>query len=363
MVRYGAEDHSRVISRWQEEKILAAAESRAPCMKSVYEHLGYGRSFASKVIREFEAAQAGSQGGFQELQPCRTSWGGARNTLFGEEELAYLAALVDAGHCATAEDYQRVLALEVGIDASIRSINRALLVDLDAHLVEAQQNTIDKYSDESLLRLTEFIEETSLIERRRLRFYDQTGVSYRQLLYTRRRKRKGGPKPHISTPSSQGKHYSYFGLTSTEPWDMPVTFKAYTSDLENGQGKSCSKVATSAFARSCSSCRSKIHQEVWPSVRPKGREQGLLWCWLCRRVHSLTGHIRGVARTPGAYLQECSPIPVYASSRRELEQPGKRASAELGLSESVAFSICDSSVVALVGLSRLPPMPVPAFAD
>ena len=85
-------------------------------------------------------------------------------------------------------------------------------------------------------RLAEYVEEIADVPRARLRFYDQTGISFmKDLVIRRRRVIPGLPPPLLTAPSSGGSHYSFFGMTSIRPEQPPVYYTYYETSRENGQ--------------------------------------------------------------------------------------------------------------------------------
>lgn len=124
---------------------------------------------------------------------------------------------------------------------SVSTAQRFLANDLDSHYKPIDYTSADKWTERNLLRLRFFELAMKGLDRRRIRFYDQTGFTGKDLLPKRVRKRKGGPdttKKKRTTTSNVHKHVSVFGITSIRA-DRPALWtKFYSSTKPNGQGTS-----------------------------------------------------------------------------------------------------------------------------
>eukprot|EP00968_Pinguiococcus_pyrenoidosus_P007806 scaffold533_cov226-Pinguiococcus_pyrenoidosus.AAC.4 len=149
--------------------------------------------------------------------------------------MLHLEDLVLSARYATALEYCEAVELELGVSIGERRMQQILDGELKAKIVQAQTVTPDKYNDESLVRLCEFVSETINLDRIRLRFYDQTSFSRKELVYKKRRKLPGAPTPQIRVPMSQGNSYSVFGLTSIQPDRPPLYCNVFRCDGENTQ--------------------------------------------------------------------------------------------------------------------------------
>jgi hypothetical protein len=77
-------------------------------------------------------------------------------------------------------------------------------VSLKSKWKECKVTERDKYTADNWLRLQEYMAALEDVDRRRLRFYDQTGCSFKDLLTTKRRclDKAGLPPPQQSSMTS-----------------------------------------------------------------------------------------------------------------------------------------------------------------
>lgn len=99
----------------------------------------------------------------------------------------------------------------------------------------------DKWTVKNLLRLRKFEIMMAGVDRSRIRFYDQTGFTGKDLLPKKVRKRKGGPdttQKGKTTVSNVSLHTSVFGLTCLRTDKPALWAQFYSSSSQNGQGSS-----------------------------------------------------------------------------------------------------------------------------
>jgi hypothetical protein len=151
----------------------------------------------------------------------------------------YLLELCDEGTCHTDEEYVLELERATGTSASISTVQRYLTNDLVSQYRLIEYSSADKWTERNLLRLRLFELAMDGVDRERIRFYDQTGFTGKDLLPKRVRKRKGGPdttRYKRTTISNIHKHVSVFGLTSIRADQPALWTKFYSSTAQNGQG-------------------------------------------------------------------------------------------------------------------------------
>ena len=152
---------------------------------------------------------------------------------------AYLLHLCDEGLCYKDEEYVQRLQRDTGRSASLSSVQRFLTNDIVSTYRSIEYSSSDKWTEKNLLRLRIFELMMEGVDPLRVRFYDQTGFSGKDLLPKKVRKRKGGPdtpRQKRYTISSVHKHVSVFGITSIRR-NLPALWtKFYSSTTQNGQG-------------------------------------------------------------------------------------------------------------------------------
>ncbi len=105
----------------------------------------------------------------------------------------YLLELCDEGECGTDEEYVERLERATGNSVSVSTVQRYLTNDLVSQYRLIEYSSADKWTLKNQLRLRLFELAMDGVERDRIRFYDQTGFTGKDLLPKRVRKRKGGP--------------------------------------------------------------------------------------------------------------------------------------------------------------------------
>jgi len=151
----------------------------------------------------------------------------------------HLLDLCDEGLCYTDEDYVLRLLRDIGSSASLSTVQKFLTNEIVSKYRNIEYSSADKYTENNLLRLRLFELAMEGVDPRRIRFYDQTGFSGKDLLPKRVRKRKGGPdtpRQKRTTISNIHKHVSVFGLTSIRLNVPALWTKQYSSTSQNGQG-------------------------------------------------------------------------------------------------------------------------------
>eukprot|EP00968_Pinguiococcus_pyrenoidosus_P011603 scaffold943_cov214-Pinguiococcus_pyrenoidosus.AAC.1 len=201
-MKYSDAQREALLEAWEVEKELAQLEDRDASMARVYSSLAVGRRFAESTIALYEAG----------LSVCPKYGQGGRPRLLDDLDIEHLQDIVRSGRCATALEFCEVLALEAGVRVSERRMQEILAKELKCKIVQAREETLDKWSQESYLRLLEYIDDVKNINRIRMRFYDQTNFSRKELTYKKRRKLPDmEAAPAIKTPTNTGSAYSVFG--------------------------------------------------------------------------------------------------------------------------------------------------------
>ena len=196
-----------------------------PSLRAVARMTGTSHNFVAKIM-DWE-----SRGRSILARPR----GGAIRVGLEEWEREYLAFLVLSGTCYNDEDYWMRLVVDLHCDACLRTVRNALNA-MKATVRKTNKEPVDKYNADNTVRLAEFVEEVCDVPRARLRFYDQTGICYKDILAGKRRQFQGLPNnEYVASDFRSGVHYSTFGLTSIRPEQPPLLFKIYEATSENGQ--------------------------------------------------------------------------------------------------------------------------------
>ena len=220
-IAYGYDTRLRVLSAAND----LLSSNMNPSFSEIARMTGVSRSFATKVLNW---SAAGEPIGAR-------AKGGVANQALEDYEHEYLAYLVVSGMCYSDIDYWATLARDIGCTASPQTVRDAL-IKISAVLKKTRKEPLDKYTVDNTLRLGEYIQEISGVPRARLRFYDQTGISYKDILQGRRRQLPGiEAVEYVASDFRSGVHYSTFGLTSIRPEQPPLAFKIYEATQENGQ--------------------------------------------------------------------------------------------------------------------------------
>ena len=94
----------------------------------------------------------------------------------------------------------------------------------------------DKYNQDNLLAMHEYMDLVKCVPRGHLRFYDQTGSSMKKLMTQARREDPSFPIPPVQKLNGNAsRHYSFFGLTSLDTSLPALVWKMYAADKENKQ--------------------------------------------------------------------------------------------------------------------------------
>ena len=127
------------------------------------------------------------------------------------------------------------LVVDLHCSACLQTVRNTLNA-MKATVRKTNKEPVDKYTAENTVRLAEYVEEICDVPRARLRFYDQTGICYKDILAGKRRQFQGLPNnEYVASDFRSGVHYSTFGLTSIRPEQPPVLSKVYEATGENGQ--------------------------------------------------------------------------------------------------------------------------------
>eukprot|EP00968_Pinguiococcus_pyrenoidosus_P011597 scaffold942_cov260-Pinguiococcus_pyrenoidosus.AAC.17 len=227
VIKYKDSNRQEVVAQWEVEKLEACFEGRSASMRRVYSKLRLGRRFVESTIRLHEAGL--------DSRPKEGGTGGRPRT-FDELDMEHLQDIVRSGRCSTALEFCQCMELEAGCVISERRMQEILSKELRCRIVKAQVQTADKWTQESYIRLLEFLDDIKDISRIRFRFYDQTNFSRRELTYTKRRKLPDmDSAPPVKTPTNMGSAYSVFGLTSIQPDQDPLYINMFQSGVENSQ--------------------------------------------------------------------------------------------------------------------------------
>lgn len=161
-----------------------------------------------------------------------------RNEVLTPEDQLCLIDLVDFGKCYTDESFRVHLNRQTGSVASVTTIREYLTSTVGANYKTIDYSSADKWTRTNLIRLRHYEQIMEEVDRKRLRFYDQTGATKQDLLPKKRRSRKSESARQSSdtTPSNVTKHFSFFGLTSIRRDKPPLWTKCYSSSSQNGQG-------------------------------------------------------------------------------------------------------------------------------
>ena len=135
-------------------------------------------------------------------------------------------------------DWQYVSRLEKerGVSVSVSVIQKLFAEKMGSKFIDVNPTEVDKWTAENWLQLQEFCHALEGVERHRLRFYDQTGLTFNKIVSTRTRHIPGMPKPRARAVSSNAtKHHSYFGMTCLRLDKPAVCWKHYPTNRENNQ--------------------------------------------------------------------------------------------------------------------------------
>ena len=235
-----------VVAAWERAKQTSAAllPPKPPSRRQVARELGLSHFFVTKVIEWHER-------GMPVVDRPR---GGAYNYVLEGHDLEYLEFLVLSGSCYCDRDYWVRMCQDIGCLAAESTIQKAL-VSMQAKLKSTNKEPFDKYTVENTVRLAEYMDEITDVPRARFRFYDQTGINYKDILRRKRRQFPGVPcTEFVASSFRSSTHYSTFGLTSISP-DMPPVFcHHYEATAENGHlqrihGRGSAQKLRHAFSR------------------------------------------------------------------------------------------------------------------
>jgi hypothetical protein len=145
-----------------------------------------------------------------------------------------LTVLALSGLICTDQRYTRELNSMMGLKLSRSAVQKHFKSKLGSRIKQAKLNDIDKFTHDNWMKHQEYLGAMFGVERERIRFYDQTGINFSDLMGTHERHIHGvAPLPARRYP--RGVHYSFFGMTSLR-LDMPAMFyKSYEAKRDNQQ--------------------------------------------------------------------------------------------------------------------------------
>ena len=211
----------RVLNAWEQEQATPVNGKKA-CVRRVVELTGVSRKDVDRMLK---GSAPPAQGRPPALSTTDKHW---------------LMEQVELGTCNTDGQYQSLFRDTSGKTASISSIQRFLKENTAFKQVD--YSSADKWTTRNYFRLKGFEQVMAGVERKRIRFYDQTGFSMMDLMPKRLRvkevpgsKDKAPPRKR-TTPSSASQHVSVFGVTSIDCSVPALYTKFYKSSAQNGQG-------------------------------------------------------------------------------------------------------------------------------
>lgn len=202
----------QIAELWANEVVAAQMEGRKPRQRTVAESSGFSASDVNKTIN----------GRLRAAKPGRTPSIGPRNK-------QYLEVLVQSGLFGYDRSYCKAYSHITGELVSRRTMSNTLSSGLSSKTkrIVREPASLDKFTDKNFNKLVEFTQGLWGVDRSRLRFYDQTGISSTELLPEKRRVMVGQPLPDPPPLPSSNTHYSVFGITTLHLDIVPVYYRFF----------------------------------------------------------------------------------------------------------------------------------------